>query len=80
MNKKFNEFSCNICNKNFKSYQSRWNHNKKFHNNLVSESPQSPHIGPQNSPQSLINNNNIYTCNICGKIYNNKKSKWSAKT
>ena len=28
----FNEYNCKICNKKYKSYQSLWNHNKKFHN------------------------------------------------
>ena len=27
-------FSCSICNKSYKSYQSLWNHNNKFHNEL----------------------------------------------
>ena len=26
-----NEYKCNICNKLYKSYQSLWNHNNKFH-------------------------------------------------
>jgi len=26
-------YSCDQCNKNYKTYQSIWNHNKKFHNN-----------------------------------------------
>jgi DNA-directed RNA polymerase subunit RPC12/RpoP len=27
------EFKCIICNKNYKSYQSLWNHNHIYHNN-----------------------------------------------
>ena len=27
--------SCKLCNKNYKSYKSLWNHNKKFHNDSV---------------------------------------------
>lgn len=26
-------YRCNICNKDYSSYQSLWIHNKKFHNN-----------------------------------------------
>jgi hypothetical protein len=28
------EYKCKICNKDYKSYQSLWNHNKKFHNGV----------------------------------------------
>lgn len=30
-------YLCTLCNKNFKSYQSIWNHNKKFHPNSIIE-------------------------------------------
>ena len=26
------EFPCKVCNKDYSSYKSLWNHNKKFHN------------------------------------------------
>ena len=29
------EYICNICNKNYSSYQSLWIHNKKYHNNKM---------------------------------------------
>ena len=36
------DFFCSICNKHFKSYQSIWNHNKKFHteNNIYNKDKQ----------------------------------------
>jgi hypothetical protein len=33
MNKK--EYLCKICNKNYASASSLWNHNNKFHNNVI---------------------------------------------
>jgi hypothetical protein len=32
MDKKDRLFICDICNKNYSSYKSLWNYNKKFHN------------------------------------------------
>ena len=29
------EYICNVCNKNYSSYQSLWIHNKKFHTNRI---------------------------------------------
>jgi hypothetical protein len=28
-------YKCNICNKDYSSYQTLWVHNKKFHNNKM---------------------------------------------
>ena len=32
-----NERICKICNKYYKSRQSLWNHNKKYHNNVYTD-------------------------------------------
>jgi hypothetical protein len=42
-------FLCNFCNKNYKSYQSLWNHNRKFHTNenIITELEK-----PENIPQT----------------------------
>ena len=28
-------YNCELCKINYKSYQSLWNHNNKFHNNIL---------------------------------------------
>ena len=42
-------FICKICNKKYASYNSLWNHNKRFHNNNVKI----------NNNNVKINNNNV---------------------
>ena len=47
MKKDLSDFVCKICNKSYSSYQSLWNHNKKFHKMDVSHiSPNVNHISP----------------------------------
>ena len=64
------EFSCKVCNKDYSSYKSLWNHNNKFHNvnnNILTT-----------NNNILTTNNNIktYNCKYCNKIYNLQQSKW----
>jgi hypothetical protein len=56
----FNEYKCKICEKEYKSYQSLWNHNKIKHNN----NPQIPTI-IHNLPQNPTQNK----CIRCNKIF-----------
>ena len=59
------EYKCDICNKNYKTYQTLWNHNKNFHN-ITSTNL---HINPQNntiSPQISTTNNHL-VCSFCNK-------------
>ena len=52
-------FFCNICEKDYKSHQSLWNHNKKFHNgNLISN--------------KKINGE--FTCSKCNKNFTRKNN------
>ncbi len=53
-------FLCEPCNKNYKSYQSLWNHNNKFHKNNKLE-----------QPNKKIQNN---ICNNCNKKFTTKKN------
>jgi hypothetical protein len=74
------DYRCTICNKNYKSYQSLWNHNKKFHNNENTNSPLKFDNCPlkfDNCPLNIDKSQKIYSCKICNKSYNNKNSKWS---
>jgi len=63
--------SCNICNKNYTSYKSLWNHNKKFHNN---------NIIPDN-PVTIVNNLPIitskkYLCKYCKFEFTQFQNRW----
>ena len=58
------EFKCMTCKKDYSSYQSLWNHNKKFHSNTTSITPQTTSMSPQNTSNTVV----IYKCNKCSKI------------
>ena len=49
--KKTIEYKCNICNKFYKTYQTLWKHNKKFHNN---KNKQLRHVSTITTPYSTI--------------------------
>ena len=52
-------YRCNICNKNYASINSLWNHNNKYHvTNVVL-------CGTSN----LKTNQKKYSCNICNKYF-----------
>jgi len=67
------DFNCNTCNKIYKSYQSLWNHNKKFHNDICS-------ITTTKINQISTNINQLstkkYICKHCNKSYNIIQSRW----
>ena len=82
--KKISEFVCKICNKPYSSYQSLWNHNKKFHTGVVSSnvSPVSSNVSPVSSNVSLNVSPNITTnlhykikCKFCSLSFNHRSSK-----
>jgi hypothetical protein len=58
------EYTCKICNKDYSSYKSLWNHNKKFHNTYL---PQIPSILPQ-IPSNYLK----IECIFCNKIFSRK--------
>ena len=60
---------CEKCNKEYSSYQSLWNHNKKFHNKLCL--PKKKACLPEK--ESL---NKLFICNLCKKEYDNRNSKY----
>lgn len=72
------EYTCDICNKNYKTYQSMWIHNKKFHTKLSSK------VTLDNSKMTkekivLEDNENKYDCELCGKTYKYSQGKWKHK-
>jgi hypothetical protein len=80
------EYICKTCNKHYKSYQSLWNHNHKYHdinaNTQNTNGIHSEHIMSTNGIHSehnkLIedetNKNNI--CKFCKKELYNRQSRW----
>ena len=64
MDKLSNKFYCEICERYYKSYQSLWNHNKKFHDNKVSKTSnklQTTSITPHKPSKN--------TCEFCSKTF-----------
>jgi hypothetical protein len=73
------EYKCNICNKNYNSYQSLWNHNKKFHNNnFKNNNLLTTNNNLLTTNNNLLTTNEIktYNCKYCNKIYNLQQSRW----
>jgi len=79
------DIPCNICNKNYTSYKSWWNHTNKFHttssDNILKSSDNIPKSSDNilkssdNIPKSF--DNKIYNCRKCNKIFYNVKTRWS---
>ena len=76
------EHKCNVCNKIYKSYQSLWNHNHKFHNIKkvelstcgIQSCLQSVYnqAKPINQPPEIKNN----VCKFCSIELSNRQSRW----
>ncbi len=74
-----NKFKCDVCKKYYKSYQSLWNHKKRFHtiitqNNSIqpqinSIQPQTNSIQPQDESPPSYETVDKLTCEYCSKIY-----------
>ena len=71
---KCTNFICNFCNKNYKSYHSRWIHIKKFHNNDNSNNipiiSNNIPIIPKETPIKM------YPCRYCKKDFTKVKTRW----
>ena len=71
-------YFCNICNKKYASYQSLWNHTKKFHksNELLNNKNISPN-NEKNTSTKFIQKSSIekFQCIYCKKFYKNSSSK-----
>ena len=71
-------FICKTCNKNYKSKQSLWNHNNKFHNiEHINITPNNSNITPNNS--NITPNNSNITPNNSKSNFNNLSCKYCNK-
>lgn len=75
MENKFKEFECKICKKYYQSYQSIWNHNKKFHNNIYKSDCKDRSKSKSKHKLQNIDKNEI-KCFYCDKTYKHRQSKW----
>jgi hypothetical protein len=57
-------YTCNICNKDFKTLSGQWKHNNKYHDNNDHNLPQNTTIITQ---KTTILHNNLQ-CKCCNKI------------
>jgi hypothetical protein len=78
------EFPCKVCNKDYSSYKSLWNHNKKFHNiNVTNMTPNVTNMTPNVTNMTLnVTNltptvtNKVYECKFCNKSFNYRQNKY----
>lgn len=65
------KYTCNLCDKLYKSYKSMWNHNKIFHSEITPNhskiTPKSLQITPNHS--NSFNSQSNKTCSFCNKTY-----------
>jgi hypothetical protein len=80
-----NDHKCIICDKFYASKQSLWNHNNKYHKNIISlkSAKNQPKIQPtsaKNQPiviQSVLDiKQSILECKYCNKSYKHIQSRW----
>ncbi len=76
-------YNCTICNKLYKSYQSLWNHNKKFHveknvarNIIIINDSFDNNTAVQESNLLVTKSNLSLQCKYCHKIFNHKQNKY----
>ena len=76
------DYHCKACNKGYSSYQSYWNHNKKFHNDEVLKLSDNI-LKSSNKVLTMSDNNheNVkikeYICRYCNQHFTNIKTRWS---
>lgn len=65
MSNQIESYKCDICNKNYKSYKSKWNHNKQFHKNPEQNISNTSSL---NQITPIVNTSNIkIICKYCDK-------------
>ncbi len=73
------DFKCNHCNKSYKSYQSRWNHINRYHQNVVVNKVVNVVEPVVNNVVKKDNNEHIKKnsiCKYCNKEFCDRISRW----
>ena len=72
------EFICKICNKNYKSYQSLWNHNHKYHYNHNDNLDNHKDNHSDNLNNHIDNHIKLkqYYCGKCNKEFSQFQNRW----
>ena len=71
MSELLKQYKCTLCNNLFKSYQSRSNHIKRYHQpNKVNNQPENADIKDSNNKEKS------YQCSFCNKNYKHSQSRW----
>jgi hypothetical protein len=68
------EYICTVCNKEYSSYKSLWNHKKEYHPNKLAEIRQIS-LKMTNNESKSSEDNNSFKCRYCEKVYKHASSK-----
>ncbi len=68
------EYICTVCNKQYSSYKSLWNHKKEYHPNKLAEIRQIS-LKMTNNDSKSSEDNNSFQCRYCEKVYKHASSK-----
>jgi hypothetical protein len=66
------DFYCNMCEKNYSSYKSLWNHNNTFHKN--NSAKMTPKLRQNDAKTARKSINHDYLCSFCDKNFSRKDS------
>ena len=79
-------YSCDICNKNYKDKSGLWYHNKKYHSisdnkkqtidNILDNKKQTIDNILDNKKQIFNDINNNRICKFCNNVFSNRNSRW----
>jgi len=69
-------YSCKICNKDYSSASSLWNHNKKFHNENIENVTKNDTNVTKNDTNFDTKNNDKIKCIFCNKIFKFRQNKY----
>ena len=73
---KVDDFYCKQCKKQYASYQSYWNHNKKNHTSAVVQCIPSCIPNVVQCIPKVIQEEISYKCMYCNKNYSSRQNKW----
>jgi hypothetical protein len=71
-----NTYICKICNKNYKTYKSLWNHNNNYHKNNVVQKIQQVVENVVQKIQHIKESDDNRTCKFCNKQYCDRSYRW----